>query len=190
MEATQVVESLLVAVGLAAATGLRIFVPALVAAIAARAGVLPLSEGFQWLSSTPALVALGVATAIELGAYSIPWIDHALDVVATPVAIVAGFLLSAAVLVDLDPMLRWSLAAIVGGGAAAMVQIPTTLARGVSTWTTGGVANPAVSATEAAGSTALSVLSVLIPFVVVLGLAGLCSWWFLRRGRAWRRPAN
>ena len=65
------------AVGLAAATGFRIFIPALIAATAARAGLLPLSDGFQWLASTPALVVLSLATLVELCAYAIPWLDHA-----------------------------------------------------------------------------------------------------------------
>ena len=168
METTQVVISLLVAVALAAATGLRIFVPALVAGLAARAGVLPLSADFAWLASTPALIALGVATLLEIAAYSIPWLDHALDVIATPVAILAGFLLSAAVLTDLDPLLRWSLALVLGGGAAAAVQIPTAALRGASTWTTGGLANPAIAAGEAAGSTLVSIAAVLAPILIVL----------------------
>lgn len=188
MDTTHVVQSLFVAIGLAAATGFRIFVPALVAAVAARAGILPLSEGFQWLASTPALLALALATLIELGAYAIPWVDHALDFLATPVAIFAGFLLSAAVLADLDPVLRWSLAAVLGGGGAALIQIPTSIARGVSTWTTGGVANPVLSTAEAASSTALSIASVLVPFFVVLALALLAAYWFTRRRAGGAEP--
>jgi hypothetical protein len=180
METTQVVLSLLVALGLAAASGLRIFVPALVAGAAARAGVLPLTPEFQWLASTPALAALGAATLLEVGAYSIPWLDHALDVVATPVAILAGFLLSAAVMTDLDPLLRWSLALVLGGGAAAAVQVPTALVRGVSTWTTGGVANPVVSTAEAAGSTLVSIAAVLAPILLVVVLV-LAVWLYASR---------
>ncbi len=181
MDTAHLLQSLFVAVGLAAATGFRIFIPALIAAIAARAGLLPLSEGFQWLASTPALVVLSLATLIELCAYAIPWLDHALDVLATPAAIVAGFLLSAAVLGDLDPMLRWSLAAVVGGGGAALVQIPTAIARGVSTWTTGGIANPVVSTAEAVGSTGLSLASVLVPFFAVFALVLLVAYLLIRR---------
>ena len=52
------IESLLsiaLGLGLAAATGFRIFVPLLIAGLAARFGYLPLGDGFQWLASTPAL---------------------------------------------------------------------------------------------------------------------------------------
>ena len=46
-------------IGLAAATGFRIFLPLLIAGLAAHFGHLPLSENFGWLASTPALVMLG-----------------------------------------------------------------------------------------------------------------------------------
>jgi len=180
MDTAHVVQSLLVAVGLSAATGFRVFLPALIAAVGARAGVLPLSESFQWLASAPAIVTLSLAALFELGAYAIPWLDHALDVIATPAAILAGFLLSAAVLVDMDPVLRWSLAVIVGAGAAALVQVPTATARGVSTWTTAGLANPLIAAVEAAGATLLSILAVLAPLLVLLLLVLLAV-------VAWRR---
>ena len=47
--------------GLAAATGFRVFVPMLLAALAARTGHLPLAEGFAWLGTDAAVVILGVA---------------------------------------------------------------------------------------------------------------------------------
>src|SRR6185295_9558625 len=75
--------SIALGVGLAAATGFRVFLPLLIAAIAARAGVLPLTDGFAWLASTPALVTLATAAALETLAYYIPGVDHALDVLAS-----------------------------------------------------------------------------------------------------------
>ena len=42
-------------IGLAAATGFRIFIPLLLVGIAARFDMLPLGDGFQWLATTPAL---------------------------------------------------------------------------------------------------------------------------------------
>jgi len=58
--------SIALGVGLAAATGFRVFLPLLVAALAARTGHLPLSEGFQWLASTGALLTLGTAAILEM----------------------------------------------------------------------------------------------------------------------------
>jgi len=52
-------------IGLAAATGFRVFLPLFVAGLAARWGALPLADGFQWLAGTSALVALGTASAAK-----------------------------------------------------------------------------------------------------------------------------
>ena len=66
---------------MAAAAGLRVFLPLLLLGSAARLGWLPLSDGFEWLSSGVGLGALGAATVLEIGAYYIPWIDNLLDLV-------------------------------------------------------------------------------------------------------------
>src|SRR5262245_57752416 len=126
------VESVLavaVGIGLAAATGLRIFLPLFVAGLAAHFGQLPLSDGFAWLASPIALLALGTASVIEVAAYFIPVVDHILDVVAGPAAVVAGILASASVMVDLPPELRWPIAIIGGGGVAGVTKLTTALIR-------------------------------------------------------------
>ena len=78
--------SVALGVGLAAATGFRVFLPLLVAALAARFGNLPLNDTFAWLASAPALFTLGAAAVLETLAYYIPGVDHALDVIAGPAA--------------------------------------------------------------------------------------------------------
>src|SRR5262245_36523094 len=126
------------------------------------------------MASTPALIILGVATALEIGAYYVPWLDHALDVLATPSAVVAGVVMTASVVTGLDPMLKWTLALIAGGGIAATVQAVTVGTRKVSLVTTGGLANPVVSTMELAGSAVLAVFAFAVPLlafaVVVWGL--------------------
>ena len=69
-----------VGIGLSAACGFRIFVPLLVMSIAAHAGHLTLVPTFQWIGSDAAFVTFAVATCLEIAAYYIPWLDHALDV--------------------------------------------------------------------------------------------------------------
>ena len=71
-------------IGLAAACGFRVFLPVLAMGVAARAGALDLAEGFEWMAGTPALLALGAAAILEVGAYYIPWLDNVLDVAAMP----------------------------------------------------------------------------------------------------------
>src|SRR5687768_15254162 len=109
-------------IGLAAACGFRIFVPLLVMSIAANSGHLGLAGGFEWIGTRPALIAFAVATLLEVLAYYVPWLDHLLDTAAVPIAIVAGVVVTASVVTDVSPLLRWSLAVIAGGGAAATTQ--------------------------------------------------------------------
>lgn len=76
--------AILLGIGLAAACGFRIFVPLLVMSIATRSGEIHLASGFDWIGSTPALVIFATATALEIGAYYIPWLDSLLDLIASP----------------------------------------------------------------------------------------------------------
>lgn len=157
--------SVLLGIGLAAACGFRVFVPFLVAGLAARTGHLALGESFQWMAGTPALIVFGVATVLEIGAYAIPWLDHALDVIATPAAVVAGMVMTASVVTGLDPMMKWTLALIAGGGTAATVQALTVGTRKMSLLATGGLGNPVVSTLELVGAVALTLLAIALPFV-------------------------
>ena len=84
--------SVALGVGLAAATGFRVFLPLLVMSIAARSGYLPLGESFAWLASTGALAMLAIAALVEILAYYIPGVDNLLDTLATPGAILAGII--------------------------------------------------------------------------------------------------
>ncbi len=183
----QTLLGVLAGIGLAAACGFRVFVPMLVAAIAIRSGALHAAGGFEWLGSTPALVALSVATVLEVGAYYIPGLDHLLDTIASPAAVVAGTLVTASFVTDVEPWFRWTLAAVAGGGAAALVQAATVVARGASGIFTFGIANPLVATAELAGASVASVLAIVAPVIVVLGVLVLAIWLVRRLAR--RRPA-
>jgi hypothetical protein len=160
--------SICLGLGLAAACGFRIFVPFLVMSIAARAGHLDLSPGFAWVGSDAALWTLAAATALEVGAYFVPWLDNLLDSMAAPTAVVAGILAGAATMVqDTSPLVGWTLAVIGGGGLAAVIQTGTTVLRGASTVLTAGFGNPFVSSAEAGGAVGLSALAILVPFVAL-----------------------
>jgi hypothetical protein len=165
--------SLCVGLGLSAACGFRVFVPFLVMSVAAHSGHLNLSPDFQWIGSTPALISFGVATALEVAGYYVPWVDHFLDTVATPASIVAGTIVTASFVTDVSPFLKWSLAVVAGGGVATMVQASTVLLRGASTATTGGLGNPIFATAELAGSLVTSVLAmtILAPLLALAILA-------------------
>ena len=159
--------SVCVGIGLSAACGFRVFVPLLVMSIASLSGHLTLAHGFEWIGTYPALIAFAVATCAEIGGYYIPWLDHLLDTIATPAAIVAGTVATASAVADMSPFLKWTLAVIAGGGAAGLVQGATVMTRGASTLTTAGLANPLVATLELAGAVITSVLAVVAPFLGV-----------------------
>jgi hypothetical protein len=171
--------SVAVGVGLAAAVGLRVFLPMLVLGGAARLGWITLGADFAWIASNVGLTALAIATIAEIAAYQFPVIDNALDTLATPVAIAAGVVAIAAVTNDLPAPLRWSLAVIAGGGTAGLVQSLTTIARLKSTGLTAGLANPFLAVAELTGAAIVAVLSVAAPLLAVALVVALV--WTLRR---------
>lgn len=169
----EIILSLLVGLGLSAACGFRIFVPLLVAAIAVRAGYLSPGEGFQWMGTNVALISLGVATILEIGAYYIPCVDNFLDLLGVPAAMVAGAILTASFVTAVDPWLQWSLAAVAGGGTAAVVHAGMATARGLVTTTTAGLGNSVVSTGEAVVATGTSILAIVAPVAAGLLIVGV-----------------
>ncbi len=165
--------ALALGLGLATAAGLRVFLPLFGAGLAAHFGYIELTPRFAWLGEGTALMVLGTATIAEILAYYVPWLDNALDTIATPAAVGAGVLASAAVLVDLPPALQWGVAIIGGGGAAGLMQALTVGLRLKSTLTTGGLGNPVVSTGETVGSASLVVFAVFVPVLSLLLLVAL-----------------
>jgi hypothetical protein len=183
--------SLAVGLGLAAACGFRIFVPLLMASVSARFGHLPLATGFEWLGSLPALLAFGTATVLEVAAYYIPWLDHALDVIATPAAVLAGMLAAASVATNMPPLLKWSAAIIGGGSAAGLIQGASVVLRLKSTALTGGLGNPILSTAELLGACVTALLAILAPVACLTLVIALLVMGFRATGRLLfgRRPA-
>ncbi len=172
----EIMLSIFIGIGLSAAVGFRIFIPFLIASIAAYTGQLDLSTYFSWIGTLPALIAFSVATVIEITAYYIPWLDNILDTIEHPLAILAGIILSGSVMSDISPFLKWSFAIIAGGGIAGTVQVATGLTRLKSSAVTGGVANPVVSSVEAGSSIALSLIAIFIPIVALVIVSLLLIW--------------
>ncbi|MCB0729875.1 MAG: DUF4126 domain-containing protein [Ignavibacteriae bacterium] len=148
---------------LASAVGFRIFIPLLIMSLASMSGFLSLSSGFEWIGTFPALVILGAAAVFELAAYFIPYVDNILDTIAGPVAVIAGTIVMASSIVEMEPLYKWIIAIIAGGGAAGLVQSLTTITRGASTITTGGIGNHLVATGETSASVGISVLAIIFP---------------------------
>jgi Domain of unknown function (DUF4126) len=164
-----IVLSLCAGIGLSAACGFRVFVPLLILSVASATGHVSLSSEFSWLGSPIAVVALSVATALEITAYYVPWLDNALDTLATPAAAIAGTIATASMIGEMSPFLKWTTAVIAGGGAATLVQGGTVMLRAASTAATGGLANPLFATMELGGSVFAGISAVLAP-VLAAGL--------------------
>ena len=96
---------------------------------------------------------------------------------------------AASVLTDMEPFTRWTLALIAGGGVAGSVQGLTTVARGLSTATTGGLANPILATGEAVGAGTFALLAILVPLLAA-ALALLLAFWVRRRLFRRRAPQS
>lgn len=164
--------AILIGIGLSISTGFRIFTPMLIASIAGKLGWLPLSEGFEWISSTEALIAFVIALVLEVACNYIPFVDNALKVISTPLALVAGTLLTVSVIgVDDTPFLAWGLAIIAGGGTATVSQLTSATFRSASTVSTAGLANPIISFIEDVLAAIVSFLSIVLPILVIIFFA-------------------
>jgi Domain of unknown function (DUF4126) len=102
---------------------------------------------------------LGAAALAEIAAYYIPGVDNLLDALATPAAFVAGTIVSAAVMTDLPPMVKWTAAIIAGGGVAGLTQGVTATLRANSTIFTGGIGNMVLATLELGGALLVSLLA-------------------------------
>lgn len=162
-------ESIIVGLTLSAACGFRIFVPPLVISLAILFGHLPITSGFEWVGTYPALWAFMIATVVEISAYYVPVLDNLLDALATPTALAVGTFVAAALFPDSDPLLQWTMPAIAGGGTAGILQALTGITRLSSTALTIGLGNAVVATVESIGAITLSVLALVAP-VVAIGL--------------------
>lgn len=157
--------SAFIGIGLAAATGFRVFLPMFAVSLASYMGWIPQNENFQWLSGLPTLIATGIAMIVEILAYYIPFVDHLLDTISIPLATVAGSVMFASQFTELGTFPQWALALIAGGGTAAAISSGFAGTRAASTATTGGFGNSVVATTETAGAGLMSFLALAAPVI-------------------------
>ena len=160
-------------VALSAACGFRVFIPPFVMSASALLGGVDLPASADWMENPAAFAALGAATLVEVAGFYIPWVDNLLDTVATPAAIVAGTLITGSFAPELDPVLRWTMAGVLGGGAAGGIQTLTSLTRLASTTTTGGIGNPVFSTLENILAVVFSLLAFALPLIAIAALIAL-----------------
>jgi len=184
----EIITAVAIGIGLSASCGFRVFVPMLVASIAAKMNIFPVNEGFQWLATWPAIISFGTATVAEILAYYIPFIDNLLDTITTPMAIGGGTLLLTSVLPIDNEFLKWATGFLFGGGAAATVQGGTVLTRLASTKLTAGTGNAVVATGEHAAAFGTSVLALLIPLFFAALIILLIIYLVLKFGKRLFKP--
>lgn len=171
---------LLLGVALSAGSGFRVFIPLLVSNLAARFGLVSVSDNFGWMLSNTTTFVLLVASVVEIASYYIAFIDNLLDGIALPASVVAGTLLTTQFLKIDDPTLQWGLGILAGGGVAGTIQAGTSLIRLGSTKFTGGFGNGFFSTFENFLSVAISLISLWIPLIMGV-LAILLVFWMLKK---------
>lgn len=180
METTTIIISFFVGIGLAASAGFRVFLPLLVLSLAAKFG-FDLNQDWAWIGSWTAIITLGIATFVEIIGYYIPWVDNMLDSIAVPMAGIAGTMLMAFSLGNMDSeFLQWGMAIIAGGGTATAVKGSAAGTRLASTTTTGGAGNFLVSTTETFASGVLSLLALIAPIIAFILV--LVVFYFIYKG--------
>ena len=182
--------SAFIGIGLAAATGFRVFLPMFAVSLASYMGWIPMNESFQWLSGLPTLITTGIATIVEILAYYIPYVDHLLDTMSVPLATVAGSVMFASQFADIGTFPQWALALIAGGGTAAAISSGFAGTRAASTATTGGLGNSVVATTETAGAGIMSVLAMAAPIIAFICAIILLITVLVLGRKLWRKFRN
>lgn len=184
----EIVVAVAIGIGLSASCGFRVFVPMLVASIAAKTGVFPVNTGFEWLAGWPAIISFGTATIVEIFAYYIPFVDNLLDTITTPLAVAGGTLLLTSVLPIDNDFLKWVTGFIFGGGSAAVIQGGTAITRVASTKLTAGMGNAVVASGEHAAAIGTSVMSLVTPLIIAAFIIVVITSLLLKFGnRVFRR---
>lgn len=179
--------SAFIGIGLAAATGFRVFLPMFAVSLASYFNWIPMSENFEWLAGLPTLITTGIATIVEILAYYIPFVDHLLDTISVPLATVAGSVLFASQFADLGTFPQWALALIAGGGTAATISSGFAGIRAASTATTGGLGNSVVGTTETAGAGLMAFLAMAAPVIAAIFAIGIVIFVIFFGRKIWRK---
>lgn len=155
---------------LAAAAGLRAFLPLCALGWAAHFHLVTLNASFSWLATTPSLIGLTAAVVLELAADKVPLLDHALDAVGLLAKPVAAVVAMAASLSTLSPQAAFVVGVVAGGPLAGGTHLVKAKSRLVANAATAGLAAPVLSLLEDVAGVLLVAAAILLP-VAAVGLA-------------------
>ncbi|WP_282635579.1 DUF4126 domain-containing protein [Sphingobacterium thalpophilum] len=183
--------SAFIGIGLAAATGFRVFMPLFLLSLGSRLELFQVDSEWAWTGSNLVLMTTSVAMLIEVLAFYIPVVDNMLDGLSIPLAAISGTALFALQFTEIDPLFRWSMAILAGGGTAATISTAMAGTRAATSLGTAGLGNFVVATMETIGSTILTILALFVPFMAILVVIGLFYffWKFGKKQfrRKWRK---
>ena len=166
------------AFGLSASAGLNAYIPLLVIALMARfTDMITLSSPWDALTSWWIIGLLVILSLIEFLVDKFPVINHINDVIiqsfVRPTAGAIAFAASTNVVTDINPVLALAMGLLISGGVHAT---KSAAIRPAVTAATGGTANVPVSVAEDVTTTTLSILSIVVPIVVMIVVALFFTW--------------
>ena len=169
--------------GLAAAAGLNAYIPLLAIGLLSRfTDLVSLPAGWAWLENGWVQIILGVLLIIEIVADKIPVMDSINDWIQTIVRPAAGGIVFGSGTVAqtatvTDPEKFFSSFAwvpiVLGILLALTVHVGKTAVRPAANLATAGIAAPVLSTIEDIFSAVMSLVALLLPLLVIVGLAGL-----------------
>jgi amino acid transporter len=181
--------------GLAASAGLNAYIPLLIMGMLARfTDTIDLPQGWTWLSNGWVLAILAALLAVEVVADKVPLVDHVNDVAQTVVRPTAGGIVfgagaSSQTATVTDPGAFFGSHQWVPIAAGVLIAFCVhgvkAASRPVINATTAGFGAPVASTAEDIGSIVMSLLAILLPILVLLGLVLMVSSavWVVRRRR-------
>lgn len=187
---------LLTGTGLAVSAGLNAYIPLLLIGLTGRfTGLVELPAGWAWLQNEWVLLILAVLLVVEFFADKIPGVDSVNDIIQTVVRPTSGGLAfgsgtAATTAAVTDPSQFFTSNAwvpiAIGALMALGVHGAKALGRPAANAVTFGLAAPVMSFLEDAGSLVMAVLAIVIPALVIVGLAAVL-WLLLSLARRSRR---
>jgi hypothetical protein len=173
-------------IGLSSVSGVRAFLPLALVGIFARFGLFELPRPFDLLDSWLVIMVLLVLSLVESGLDKVSALDSVLDVILTPVRVVAGAVLFSAALgaglgVDAIPEL------VVGGAIAGTVAVLKAVLRPSANVTSAGVSAQFLSTLEDVVAVVGGILAVMVPLLPLLLVAFLLFFFYRVRRRRGRK---
>lgn len=173
-------------VGLSSVAGVRAYLPLALVGLFARLGLFEIPAPFNLLDDWLVIGALLALALVESVLDKVPALDSILDIIQTPIRVVAGAILfSAALQAGLNVEAIPELAA--GGGIAGVVAVLKAVLRPSANVASAGVSAPFLSTIEDIVAVVGGVIAVLVPLVSLLLVAFLLFFFYRIRKRRGRR---